>query len=95
MTASEISFANSTSVALKLSGEYSSMTSVPASRGNRSLMSLAPRTATSMIWALDIPKTTRRCAGEVELYMWMIARFAPTSDSNVRSIKSSRACTST
>ena len=42
MTASETSFANSTSVALKLSGEYWSMTSVPLSRGRRSLIIWAP-----------------------------------------------------
>jgi hypothetical protein len=48
-----------------------------------------------LISPFDLPNTTRRCAGEVELYMWMMAFFAPASDSTVRSIKSSRACTST
>ena len=67
MTASEISFANSTSVALKLSGEYWSMTSVPLRRGNRSLIHCAPRTATPTISSFDLPNTTRRWAGEVEL----------------------------
>ena len=67
MTASEISLANSTSVALKLSGEYWSMTSVPLRRGRRSLIHCAPRTATAMISSFDMPNTTRRCAGEVEL----------------------------
>ena len=42
ITASQISLANSTSVALKLSGEYCSMTSVPLSRGRRSLIHCAP-----------------------------------------------------
>ena len=49
----------------------------------------------ALISSFDLPNTTRRCAGEVELYMWMMTFFAPTSDSTVRSIKSSRACTST
>jgi predicted naringenin-chalcone synthase len=68
ITASEMSFANSTSVALKLSGEYCSITSVPANRGKRSLIHVAPFTATSMICSFVMPKTTRRWAGEVELY---------------------------
>src|ERR1044071_61122 len=95
ITASEMSLANSTSVALKLSGEYSSRISAPLSCGSLSWINVAPLTASLMISSLDRSKTTRRCAGEVELYRWMIARFAPTRDSNVRSRKSSRACTST
>ena len=67
ITASEISRANSTSVTLKLSGEYCNMISVPSSRGRRSLIHLAPRTATRTISFSDMPNTTRRCAGEVEL----------------------------
>ena len=58
-------------------------------------MSFAPWTAMALISSFDLPKTTRRCAGEVELYMWMTTRFAPMSDWKVFSIKSSRACTST
>ena len=69
MTASTTSLANSTSVALKLSGEYWSRTSVPLSRCRRSCTHVAPRTATRMICSLDMPNTTRRWAGEVELYM--------------------------
>jgi hypothetical protein len=42
MTASLISFANSTSVIEKLSGEYCSITSVPFSRGRRSLIHCRP-----------------------------------------------------
>ena len=38
---------------------------------------------------------TQRCAGEVELYKWIITFLAPTRDSTVRSIKSSRAGTRT
>ena len=71
------------------------MTSVPLSRCKRSLIIRAPLTAIALISSFDLPNTTRRCAGEVELYMWMMTRFAPMSDSMVRSIKSSRACTST
>ena len=71
------------------------MTSVPLSRCKRSLIIRAPLTAMALISSFDLPNTTRRCAGEVELYMWMMTFFAPTSDSTVRSIKSSRACTST
>jgi len=67
MTASEISLANSTSVALKLSGEYWSVTSASLSRDKRSWINCAPRTATWMICSLDMPNTTRRWAGEVEL----------------------------
>ena len=67
ITASEISFANSTSVMLKLSGEYWSITSVPLSRGNRSLIHFAPCTAIALISSFDFPNTTRRCAGDVEL----------------------------
>ena len=95
MTASEISLAYSTSVALKLSGEYWSMISVPLSRWRRSLIRRAPFTAMALISSLVFPNTTRRWAGEVELYMWMITRLAPIKDSTVRSIKSSRACTKT
>ena len=67
ITASAISFAYSTSVMLKLSGEYWSRTSVPARRGKRSWIHRAPCTAMALISSLDLPKTTRRCAGEVEL----------------------------
>ncbi len=69
ITASETSLANSTSVALKLSGEYCSITSLPLSLGSRSLIICAPRTATWMISAFDMRNTTRLCAGDVELYM--------------------------
>ena len=95
MTASLISFANSTSVALKLSGEYCSVTCVPVSvrRCRRSLIICAPLTATWMISSFDFPNTYFRCAGEVELYMWMTTFLAPMRLSTVFSIKSSRACT--
>jgi hypothetical protein len=82
-------------VALKLSGEYWSNTSVPRSRGRRSLIHFAPRTAMAMISSFDFPNTTRRWAGEVLLYKWITQRREPTSEVTVRSIKSSRACTST
>ena len=69
---------------LKLSGEYWSMTSVPLSRGNRSLINCAPRTAMAFDNFLlrDFPEhDARRCAGEVELYrMDDRPLFAPMSD---------------
>ena len=45
--------------------------------------------------ALSTWKTTRRNSGAVALYMWMVAVLAPTIDSAVRSIRSSRAWVST
>ena len=97
ITASLISLANSSSVALKLSGEYCSTTSVPVDsrRESRSLINCAPCRAMPTISSLDLPKTTRRWAGDVLLYRWMMTRRAPSRLSTVRSIKSSRACTST
>src|SRR3954470_24530419 len=67
ITASAMSLAKETSVALKLSGEYSNITSAPFRLANRSLINVAPRTATPMICFFDNPKTTRRGAGDVEL----------------------------
>ncbi len=54
-----------------------------------------PRVAIAMHWASSMPKTTRRNISAVALYMWMLARFTPTSDSAVREIRSSRAWVST
>ena len=34
-------------------------------------------TAMALISSFDLPNTTRRCAGEVELYRWMMTFFAP------------------
>ena len=51
---------------------------MPLSRGNRSLIICAPLTAIALISSLVLPNTTRRWAGEVELYMWMITFLAPT-----------------
>ena len=45
--------------------------------------------------ALSTLNTTRRNSGAVALYMWIVAVLAPTSDSAVRSIRSSRAWVST
>ena len=45
--------------------------------------------------ALSTWKTTRRNSGAVALYMWMVAVLAPTIDSAVRSMRSSRAWVST
>ncbi len=94
-TASQTSRAYSTSVAEKLSGEYWKRTSLPARSGRRSLIQFVPRTAIFLISSFDSPNTTSRCAGEVELYRWMMTFFAPRSDCTVRSIRSSRAWTRT
>lgn len=55
----------------------------------------APWTAMSTMPARSESNTTRRCRVLVELYRWTIACLAPTRDSNVRSMSSSRACVST
>ena len=56
----------------------------------------APWTAMSRTPSLSRPNTTRRCKVDVELYRWIKAvPLKPASDSQVRSISSSRACVST
>ena len=67
MTASQMSRANSSSVPVKLSGEYSKTHSVLGSASASCLTSLAPVTAMSMMPAWSMPNTTRRCRVEVEL----------------------------
>ena len=94
-TASHISTAKSSSVPVKLSGEYSNTQSVSGRAAAQSRITLAPATAMSRMPARSIPKTTRRCVVEVELYRWTIARLTPRSASNVRRISGSRACVST
>ena len=54
-----------------------------------------PSTAICLMSSLEPRKTTRRKIGAVALYRWTVARWAPTSDSTVRSIRSSRAWVST
>ena len=60
ITASEISNANSSSVALKLSGEYCNRTSVPFNRCRRSWTQRAPWIAMALISSRLFPNTTRR-----------------------------------
>jgi len=67
ITASEISLAKSSSVPVKLSGEYSKTNSVDRwSEANR-LISSAPRTAIAMMPSRSRPNTTLRCNADVEL----------------------------
>ncbi|CAB4922701.1 unannotated protein [freshwater metagenome] len=95
VTASQISTANSSSVPVKDSGEYSKRISVSGMPSASLRTSRAPWTAMSTMPALSELKTTRRCSVDVELYRCTIACFAPTRDSKVRSISSSRAWVST
>ncbi len=80
---------------VKLSGEYWNTQSVPGRSAAMSRISFAPLTAISRMPARSRPNTTRRCVVDVELYRWTIARFAPSSASNVRRISGSRDCVST
>jgi glycerol transport system substrate-binding protein len=66
-TASTISHAKSSSVPVKLSGEYWNVHSVPGHFAAHSCMKRAPSTAILRMPARSMPNTTRRCAGEVEL----------------------------
>jgi hypothetical protein len=83
-TAAEISTAKSSSVPVKLSGEYSNVMFVSCSADNASFTIRVPCTARSMMPARSMPNTTRRCNVEVELYRWKIALRAPCSASTVR-----------
>ena len=67
ITASQISTANSGSVPVKLSGEYSYLTSVPPTCASYFLHSSAALTAMSTMPALSRPNTTRRCSSDTEL----------------------------
>ncbi len=69
--------------------------SSPSSFSAYSITRRVPSTAIALMSSLLPLKTTRRNSGEVALYRWTVAFFAPTSDSTVRSIRSSRACVST
>jgi hypothetical protein len=66
ITALHISSAKSTSVPVKLSGEYSNL-KLPSVLALYSLSSLAPNLAISMISSFDFLNTCSRCATEVEL----------------------------
>ena len=66
MTASQISTAKPGSVALKLSGLYSSTTSVSGISDTRSRSRSIPRTASAMISSQPRPKTTSRWIGVLD-----------------------------
>ncbi len=93
-TALHISSANSGSVPVKLSGEYSNLKS-PGVFSLYSFNSFAPSTAISMISFLGFLNTCSLCATEVELYRWTTACFAPASASNVFFMMCSLDCVST
>ena len=69
VTASQISSANSSSVLVKLSGEYYRRREAPAATSGR-VRRFIRATASVAIFTIagfSAPKTYRRCAGEVEL----------------------------
>ena len=81
---------------VKLSGLYSNSHSVSGLRAAHArARSAPPAPRCRRCRRRSRPNTTRRCTVEVELYRCTIARRAPRSDSNVRSISSGRACVST
>ena len=67
VTASQMSFAKSSSVPVKLSGEYWNVHSVDGCCAASSRISVAPLTAIATIPARSWPNTTRRCVVDVEL----------------------------
>ena len=66
MTALQISSAKSSSVPVKLSGEYSSMI-LPGKFFARSLTHFVPCTAIALISSRSMPNTTSLCSVDVEL----------------------------
>ena len=93
-TASHSLTAKSGSVCENVSGLYSYLNAVPYRAVHSSvsfLMSSEWRTASSTVSSLLFRNTTSRKHGEVALYMWMMAFFAPATESIVRLIRSSRA----
>ena len=67
LTASQISSAKSSSVPVKLSGEYSKMNSVSGAAAASALTCRAAATAISLTPLRSVRKTTSRCSVEVEL----------------------------
>ena len=67
LTASQMSSANSSSVPVKLSGEYSNWKSAPSAASASALTCLAAVTAISVTPLRSVRKTTSRCKVEVEL----------------------------
>ena len=72
ITAFTTSRAYSTSVPVKLSGEYSNE-KFPSVSAASLLSSLAPFIAICLTSSLSLAKTCSLCATEVELYTWMTA----------------------
>ncbi len=66
-TASQTSSAKSSSVPVKLSGEYSNWKSVPEEASASALTCFAAATAMSVTPLRSVRKTTSRCRVEVEL----------------------------
>ena len=66
-TASQISRAKSSSVPVKLSGEYSNWKSVPDAASASALTCFAAATAISVTPLRSVRNTTSRCKVEVEL----------------------------
>jgi len=96
MTASQTSAAKSSSVSMKISGEYSKPKSQPGRYCSAYFSTdRAPSAARSRHSSRPTPNTTRRNSGAVALYRCTVARGAPASDCTVRSISSSRAWVST
>src|SRR3990167_8173347 len=95
ITASQTSLANSSSVAMKVSGEYSKVHWVSGCWAAYLTNSLAALTAMALMPSLSWLNTMRRNDGEVALYKCTMAFFAPRRDSKVRAIKSSRPWVST
>lgn len=99
LTASQISTANSGSVWVKVSGEYSNCQFVRSPRLMASSESCRTssvcRTASSMVLALEAWKTVCRKRGDVALYMWKITFFPSCTASNVLRIRSALAGDST
>ena len=93
-TASQISSAYSTSVPVKLSGEYSRTTS-PANSFAYSLTSFVPSIAIFLISSLSILNTTSLCNTDVELYMCTTAFLISFKASKVLSIRCGLACVNT
>ena len=67
LTASQISSAKSSSVPVKLSGEYSKIDSVSGALAASSLTCRAASTAISLTPSTPVRNTTSRCKVEVEL----------------------------
>ena len=91
ITASQISAAKSSSVSMKISGEYSYPKSQPGRYSCAYFITeRVPSTAMALHSSRSTPNTTRRNSGAVALYMCTVARVAPASDWTVRSISSWR-----